>query len=280
MAVARKNRFILLCLGIFLFGQKLACAQEMPAFKGKRVPLTDRPRISGESRTFLCEWQRKTELLRKDMYDRYPSMQRKERISISHRAGETIVTHSGKGTFGDFTTKAVITDGNTLRFDTSPLDASEEKKLFLFGRAATAVLGYWSIVEQPTMQGSQPGIPAWRDPIFMSAVSGVVGQKKAEDVLELEASGIDRGELFFVGEKNAYLKDGNWSVANYCTLNKRWAKEECVTNALGWVLYDRDTGLVIEQDVMFTLLTGDGLSSRVAATWREKLTCQQTPDQQ
>ena len=279
MIVAGKYRFLLLCLGAFLFPQQFACAQGMPAFQGKRVALTEKPRISGESRTFQCEWQRKTELLRKDMYDRYPNMHRKERISISHSAGETIITHSGTGTFEDFATKAVIFN-NAIQFDTPPLTASAEKKLFLFGRAAAAVLGYWSIAERPAMQGSQSSIPAWGDPVFVSAVSAVVGPKKAEELLELEVSGIDMVELSFAEEKNGYLQEGNRSVTSRCTLNKRWAKEECVVNALGWTLYDRETGLVIEQDMVYTLLTGDGLSSRVAATWREKLACQRAPSQQ
>ena len=273
MAIARTCSFLLYCLSALLLHQQPACAQDMPAFQGKRVSLTERPRISGKSQTFQCEWHRKSDLLRKDMYDRYPKMHRKERISVVHNAGEPIISHSGTGTFDDFMTRTVISN-NTIQFDTPPLTGSSDKKLFLFGRAAVAVLGYWSIAERPTMQGLQPGMPAWRDPIFVSAVSAVVGQKIAEEILDLEVSGIDMVELSFVEGRNGYLQEANRSVANQCTLNKRWAKEECVTNALGWTLYDRDTRIVIEQDIMFTLLTGDGLASRVAATWREKLTCQ------
>ncbi len=280
MAIARRCSFLLYCLSALLLHPQPACAQDMPAFKGKYVPLTEQPRISGTSRTFQCEWHRKSDLLRKDMYDRYPTMHREERISIAHNAGETIITQSGTGTFGEFTSKAVISGKDSIQFDTPPLTASAEKKLFLFGRAAAAVLGYWSIAERPTMQGTQSNMPAWRDPIFVSAVSAVVGQKMAEELLDLEVSGIDMVELSFVEETNAYLQQANRSIANHCTLNKRWAKEECVTNVLGWTLYDRDTGLVVEQDTMYTLLTGDGLSSRVAATWRERLTCQRVPGPQ
>lgn len=276
MTVVRKCSFLLYCASVVLLHQPLGLAQDMPAFQGKHAPLSERPRISGKSQTFLCEWRRKSDLLRKDIYDRYPAMHRMERISVVRNAGEAIITQSGTGTFEEFTTKTVISHDD-IQFDTPPLKESSDKKLFLFGRAAATALGYWSIAERPAMQGSEPSMPAWRDPVFVSAVSRVIGQKKAKELLDLEVSGIDMSNVSFADERNAYLQEVNRSVASHCTLNKRWAKEECITNALGWTLYDRDTGLVVEQDIMFTLLTGDGLASRVAATWREKLSCQRVP---
>lgn len=273
MAVTRKYGLLLYGVSALVLHQAPACAQDMPTFQGKRAPLTERPWISGKSEAFQCEWHRKSVLLRKDMYDKYPTMRRSERISVLRNGDEAMISYSGTGTFDDFSTKTLITHDD-IRFDTPPLSESSDKKLFLFSRAAAAVLGYWSIAERPAIQGVEATIPAWRDPVFVSAVARVVGQNRAEELLDLEVSGIDMGKVSFVAERNAYLYEVNRSVSTQCTLNKRWAKEECVTNALGWTLYDRDSGLVVEQDLMFTPLTGDGLASRVAATWREKLTCQ------
>lgn len=243
----------------------------MPAFQGKRIPVTERPQISGKSRSYLCNWQRKSELTRKDMYVLYPDMHRTERISISHSAGETIISHSGTGTFEDFSSKVIITDNKTIKFDTPSLKEATDKKLFVFSRAASAVLGYWRIAVRPD-------IPVWQDPAVVSAVSLVIGEKKAEEAFDLEVSGIDLGDLSFAEEKNGYLQNVNRSVTSRCTLNKRWAKEDCVKNAVGWVLYDKETGIVIEQDLIFTLLTGEGMASVVSATWRDKSVCQRTSD--
>lgn len=273
MAVAGKYGLSLCCIGLLLLQPPLAGAQDMPAFQGKRTPLVERPTIVGRTEAFQCEWHRKSNLLRKDMYDRYPAMHRKERISVARDGDAAVIAYSGTGTFDDFATRAQVTHDD-IRFDIPPLTDPSDKKLFLFGRAATAVLGYWSIVERPAIQGSDATIPAWQDPVVVAAVSRVVGRQKAEELLDLEVSGIDLGSVSLADERNAYLYEVNRSVASHCTLNRRFDKEECIINALGWTLYDRDSGLVIEQDMMFTLLWGDGLASRVAATWRERLICQ------
>lgn len=273
MAMAGKYGLHLYCIGVLLLHPALVCAQDMPAFEGKRAPLAERPLTAGKPASFQCEWHRKSNLLRKDMYDRYPAMHRKERISVVRNGDEAVIVLSGSGTFDEFTTTARITHDD-IRFDTPSMTEPSDRMLFLFGRAATAVLGYWSLVERPALQGSEATIPAWQDPVVVTAVSRVVGQKKAEELLDLEVSGIDMGKMSFVEDRNAYLYEANRSAASHCTLNRRFEKEECVTNALGWTLYDRDSGLVIEQDMMYTLLWGDGLASRVAATWREKLNCQ------
>lgn len=244
-------------------------AQDMPIFSGNKVPLAGRPQISGKSGVYTCAWERKTQLLRKDMYILDPSIRRQERISISHNSGETVIAHSGTGTFEAFAMKATIADGKSIRFDTPPLINVSERRQFVFLRAAGEVFSYWRIAVRPYTPG-----PTWRDPALVAALAPILGGKQGNQAFGLEETGIDLDELSFVSERNAYLETINRSLAYGCTLNKRWAAEDCVLNALGWVLYDRETGIKIEQDVVYTLMTGEGLSSVASATWRERSSCQ------
>lgn len=265
---------VLLCSTLLIpFGHREALAQGVPVFQGKLVPLTERPSILGKSGSYICTWDRKTRLLRKDMYALDTNIRREERISVTHGGNETVITHVGRGTFEDFSLTATITDNKTVRLDTPSLNGAPDRKLFVFGRAVSEVFSYWRMAVRPYTPG-----PGWKDPALMAALAPVMGERTGHGTFVLEETGINLDELSFSTERNAYLENVNRSMAYGCTLNKRWATEDCVLNILGWQLFDKETGIRIGEDLVYTLLTGEGFSSVATATWREKTDCHRTSD--